>query len=214
MPTVTIGDNTTGVDFTGTDDTKLRSANPTTNFATDNLEPFSWDVGDDGTVCLRFTGLSNISGPVTVSAAEVRLYLTAELGADAKQMDLRRLLRNWVEAQATANDFSTGNAWQTQLGVGANDISATVSATLNVGITTGQYYVWSDAQLATDVENWINGVNANDGWLLKPQTFDHLTQVHTFGSSEGTDGRRPLLVFTYTTGAAEPRRFALFGVGR
>lgn len=214
MPTVTIGDNT-GADHAGTEDTKLRSANPTTNFASVVLEVFSWAVSDDGTTVIRFTGLSNISGPVTVSAAEVRLYQTAHIN-DPVVIDVHRLLRNWVEAEATADVFSTGNAWQTQLGVGANDISSTVSASLSVGATTGQYYVWSHANLAQDVQDMINGVVLNHGWLFKPDTFAHSTDFCEFTQSEGTDGQRPLLVFTYTAGGGSPntRHQALLGVGR
>lgn len=198
MPAVTIGDNT-GTDFAGTEDTKLRSANPTTNYASAVLEVFSWAVSDDGTTVVRFTGLSSISGPVTVSAAEIRLYQTAHFN-DPLTIDVHRVLRNWVEAQATADDFSTGNAWQTQLGVGALDMSSTVSASLSVDGTTGAYHVWSHAQLATDVENWINGVNTNHGWLFKPDTFAHSTDFCEFAQSEGTDGQRPLLVITYAGG--------------
>jgi len=88
--------------------------------------------------------------------------------------------------------------------------------------TTGQQGVggpllstWSGAGLVSDVQNWLDGTNANDGWLFSDfaNATDYPPSGNTFGSDQprrfispsndldGTSGRsddRPYLTVTYT----------------
>jgi hypothetical protein len=154
---------------------------------------------------LKFTGLSNITGPVTVSSVTLGLQRSAGV---SEVKDIRRLLRNWVEAQATGNNYSTGNAWTTVGGVGdATDRVAAASAQINVNSGGVYVTVVDTGDLAKDVENWINGVTSNYGWHLERNGAGNDSSTGTdIITSEGTDGKRPYLSVTWeaASGAGVP----------
>lgn len=200
---VTISDNS-GADYAGTDDTQLRQNNPNANFGSlSTMETTIWDVGDTLRGLVRFPGLANITGPVTVLSATLRLYLqTANAGTHT--IGIFRVLRNWVEGQATWNNYASGNAWAGGGASGAGDTVATASASVAVGTITGQYYEWSSATLAADVEGWINGDFTNNGWLLRRTDIadppaGYVGQDRAWRSSENSDGTLPELIVEYGT---------------
>lgn len=218
-----ISDNTTGTypgDYSGTVDTELRDGGSSgTNFSTDgqiqirnySVTPQQW------TALIKFTGLSNISSGDTVSDATLHLYqsLAQILG---ETVTLRRVLRNWVAAEATGDNYSTGNAWTTQLGLSeGNDISATVSAT-GVLNAAGSFYSFTSAQFISDVNDMVQNPSTNYGWLLSrsSQSGDS-TDINRFLSSEATDGNRPALEVTHSGGGGgssiPPGSLSLVGVG-
>lgn len=194
MPTVLISNNT-GADFSGTEDVKIRSITPTSNYGTHvEINAHNNSVPSDvENFLIRFTGLSNITGPVVVSSCTLELYLTLNF-LSAQNADLFRQLRTWTESGATWNTYDGTNNWATAGGTGSGDIAASASATTLINATVG-YYAFSSAQLASDVQNIINGVASNNGWLGTPNGAN-LGAV--FASSDGTDGQRPKLTFTYT----------------
>lgn len=194
---VTIGNNT-GNTFSGTEDAKLIQTSPTTNFGTNvQLEATKFGVGDHGNSVIRFPGLSSISGPVTVTAATLFLY--QESGSGTYSVDLRRLLLAWIVSQVTWNNYITSTAWTTAGGEGSGtDIAAAVSATLNFDNSVG-YKGFSAAQLRADIQNIINGVNPNNGWLVTRSDAGEDSLFKVLTSSEGTDTNRPYLALTYTS---------------
>lgn len=196
--TATIGDNT-GNTFSGTVDVTLKSNVPTTNLDLGALEVHKYGVGDHGNSLIKFTGLSNITGPVTVTSATLYVYPVA---AASGGIDLaaHRLLRNWVEGEATWNVYSTGNNWGTPGGISAGiDIVGTASATASFDSTTLAYRSWSSAGLIADVEAWINGTASNYGWLIQRVGAGDDGSYHIFTDSEGADATRPYLDITYTS---------------
>lgn len=213
MTTATIGDNT-GNSFSGTDDAPIKSYTSfqNTNYGTQiAFDVNKYGSGDNTNAVLKFTGLSNISGPVTVTSATIYLYCTNNSSsAGSITLDCFRLLRNWVEAQVTWNNYSTGNAWTTAGGLSSgNDIAASASAQLSISNGVGaqlQYHAFTSAQLATDVENIINGSANNYGWLFARNDAGNDGKFHTFASSEGTDATRPYLEVVYTAsgGSTKP----------
>lgn len=197
----TIGDNSTNT-FSGTDDVAMRSLNPTTALGTvTSLDFAKYAVGDHNHVLVRFSGLSNITGPVTVTGATLYLYGLGGNGTEA--VDARQVLRTWSEAQATWNVYTTGNGWTTPGALGAaTDRSATVVATGSA--TTGLGYIAiTGAGLPALVEGWINGTIPNEGLHLERNGTGNDTFYKVFGSSEGTNGRRPYLDITYTSAAPD-----------
>lgn len=206
--TVTIGDNT-GNTYSGTDDAHIRSDSTTTNYGTNgSLEVTKYAVGNHVSALVKFSGLSNIVGPVTVSSATLYLYYTGPTsGSDTHTIDVHRVLRAWVEAQATWNIYSTGNSWTTAGALSdGNDRVATVSASFAlIGNTSPSYVAYTGAQLATDVENIINGSNANNGWVFERSDAGDDTNYRIFASSEGSDGQRPYLDITYTVAGTTVR---------
>jgi Disaggregatase related repeat len=203
MPTVTIGDNTTDT-FAGTEDAMIVQGSPTSNEGTNvDLEIGKYGAGDHRHALIKFSGLSNISGPVTVSSATLFLYFATGTGS-ARTYGARRLLRNWVEAQATWNIYSTGNNWTTAGGLSdGNDRIASETGTGVMGVTVDQYY--SITGLAADVEGWINGTFSNFGWHISRSDAGNDSETQHFWASEySNDTRRPYLQVVYTAGATTP----------
>lgn len=205
MTVVVIGDNT-GDDFSGTIDAQIKEGASTTNYGSSStMETTKWSAGDYTHSVIAFTGLSNITGPVTVNDAKVSLRLTDELNLITQTISMYRLLRNWVEGEVTWDDYSTSNAWQTAGGTGANDRSGTVSATASIGSGPAlQYYDFTGTQIDTDVENMINGSVSNYGWHDERTDGGAGGYYLTWATSEGTDGQRPYLTVDYTASATDP----------
>ena len=140
-PTTTLQPDSTGLD------TRLDSNDPDTNNGTHT----SVTVGDgagggssDFEALIEFD-VSSIDSGDTVSSAILSLHEnnagdTAGLGSWA--VDLRRVLVDWVEAEATHNIYSTGNNWTTAgCKSDGNDSSATISATVTLDGTAAAAFI-------------------------------------------------------------------------
>ena len=210
MPVVTIGGRA-GLTYTGVEDTTLNEAAATTNYgSSDTLNAQSFDTRQHALI--KFTGLSNITGPVTVDS--VTLYIYSEGGYDQYTISVRRVLQNWVEGQATWNIYSTGNNWNTAGGLGAaSDRVSATSATFTHTNASGDKTA-SSAGMASDVEGWINGTLDNYGWMLSNDASAD-GNYSTLGSDErATATERPYLSVDYTeSGASAPKRSLLLGIG-
>lgn len=195
MPTVIIGNNT-GDDYSGVEDGRLIQATPTTNYGTSDAFDMIKAVSGQYTHSLiRFSGLSNISESVTVSSAILSLYHFN--GTSVQTFSFRRLLRNWVESQATWNIYNTGNNWSTAGATSdGNDRSSDVSATLTNASSTGTYR--NSGDLSADVESFINGDLINNGWHGERTGGQDDEFVVRFRSSNISDGQRPYLTVIYT----------------
>lgn len=200
MPTVVIGDNT-GDDYSGTIDNNLYENAPTT-VQTGGLDIGKHSSGGWRMGVLAFTGISSLPSSISVSAATVHADLTNSAGLKNHVFTSYRLLRDWVEAEATWNIYSTGNNWGTAGGTGGADRSATTTGTSeNIPETPHQYYelIQDAAQLRTDVENFASGTYSNYGWHIERTDDSNDTQFRVFDEHEDTDGQRPYLSVTYTT---------------
>jgi hypothetical protein len=211
MQTVSIGDNTAD-DFQGCEDAQIRSGNPTFNYGGGTTGSTTNVGGIQRHTLIRFSGLSNISGPVSVSSASINM----EAGAQSGTVDIRRLLRDWVEGTQTGADrqndtpdsccydeYGNGISWTTAGGLSdGNDRVGAVSAQI-VADGVGEYKQSGD--VSPDVEDQINGDVNNDGF--------HLDMLSVGGNvvwemSESGDGRRPFLDVTYT--AVTPSEVDIF----
>jgi hypothetical protein len=193
MPSVVISDNT-GADFSGTPDTRMTEIDPAVNYASDTVIATSnFGGGDLQSAVIRFDGLSGITGPVTVSTASLDLWIDSINSTPS--YEIHRLLSSFTEAGATWNTSDGSTAWNTGGARGSGtDHAATVTATVSGG-TAAAYQNITSAQLITDVQNWINGVDSNLGWVLLPTASNGHAYVYV--SSEGADGNRPRLNVTY-----------------
>lgn len=200
MPTVRFGSNSADT-HQGTDDTGISESNQTENrggFNTNEVTKYA--SGDHRHLLIRFPGLTNISPGVTVTAAT--LYLYKENVDSAQNMRFDRLLRPWIESEATWGIYSTGNNWGTGGAVGGADIAGVQSASGAVSSGGGAYVSFTGAQLALDAQNIINQAHSNEGWLGRrsdsPGNDAHFMNYRM--SEHATDGTRPYLEITYTTG--------------
>jgi len=207
MPTDIISENTTGTytqTYVGANviDTFIDSANPTVNSGSSgSLYLCGYGAAQELHTLIAFTGLSNISGPVTVSSATVGFYLISAGGDASVTVNAHRALRNWGVSTATWNTYDGTNSWTTAGAKGSGtDISSTLAASLAVTNTTAAWYGFTAAQLATECENWINGVNSNYGLLFHPSTAADAGRI-VWSSQGDTNGLYPYLSVTYVAGA-------------
>jgi hypothetical protein len=194
--TVTVISDNTGDDYAGTEDTSISNTNPTTNYGTSStMELTNWAGGSDKHLCLSFSGLSNISASEVVSSVTLGIY-RFNGDANTHSIGLKRLLRNWVEAQATWNIYSTGNNWTTGGGESdGNDRSGTSSGSFSSSSVAGYKTITSTGQLMDDVQDFIDGTLTNYGHHV--EVLDASNYWAQYRASEGTDGQRPYLSVTH-----------------
>lgn len=199
--TVIISDNTTGDytgDFSGSIDAQIKETEATTNYGSETtMEATNWDTANYTRSLVCFGGLSNIPAGSTITSVTLGVYASDVNVTLAYDVELRRLLLNWVEAEATWNIYSTGNSWNTA-GAGADntDRSSTSSGTFSTGTEAG-WKTLTDGQLITDVQSFIDSTWSNYGWLFFRATGEDNEYIR-FITSEGADGSRPYLSVTYT----------------
>lgn len=99
----------------------------------------------------------------------------------------------WSLRQVTAKGQPpTGSAWS----VPGGDFVGTASASLNIS-ATGQA-AFSSAQMAQDVQSWLDAPESNFGWCLRgPETEEMVARRFTSRNSTST-AQRPRLVLQYT----------------
>lgn len=191
--TITISDNT-GATYSGVTDTQLLSRLPTTNYGTNTIfEATNWDSTDIVHGLVKFDGLSSVPSG-TAANAKLRLWVSAFFSTPNTQV--YGMLRDFVESQATWNEYSTGNSWGT---AGANNTTTDYSNTLlsSLSITvTAQYVEFTGAALTAWVQAIVSG-GANLPLQIRDisEPATPLNIGVQYVTSEGLDGRRPELVF-------------------
>lgn len=175
--------------FTGFVDAELNANLPDTNFGNTGGMATNGNLNRG----VLEPDLSNVPEGVTINSATLYLYRSDGFQATPFDVGVFRLLRDWVEAEATWNIYSTGNSWQTAGAAGANDREGTALDTTSIP-NSAAYYSW-------DVTSWVQDVVdsaiTNQGILID-RTDGADSKYRTFASSEGTDGQRPEIVIDYT----------------
>lgn len=214
---VSFGENTGNT--TGTDDAMMQQTDAATNFGSSAVMFITeWAAGDHNHTVVKWTGFpGTIPGGATITTARIRLYLTSSAGGGSHDISFYNLLNAFTENQVTWNVRQTATNWNTAGGQGSgtdHGASALFSIT-GMGDTTGQYYDFTaTAAGVTWLQNLLDGTGGvtNHGFV-SDRTAGADSQHREFGSTEGSDGQRPILEVTYTTGGgASPRRGTLTGV--
>lgn len=156
--------------------------------------------------------LSSIATNATVNSATLKLYVTSGttfLNATISpiQANIFALTKDWVENQATWNNFKTGSAWSIG-GAGTDDYTSIVS---NPAIpTTNPSYTLTlaaqsemSASIGTLVGNWVTTPANNNGFIIVPKTSIGAVGggIHFFSREASTAGLRPQLEVNYSTPA-------------
>lgn len=215
MATVTIGQNTTDT-YAGCADVQIRESASSSNYnGGDPMEMHKYGSGDHANLLIAFSGIASIPAGSTITDAKIWIKLSGD-GGGTPTYSAQRLLRNWLESQATWNVWTTGNNWTTAGALSdGNDRSATVAATGSVG-GSSIYYSFTGANLITEVQNWLDGVNSNYGVVLERTDGANDSKFKRFTSSDGANGSRPYLEVTYTAGGgggSSVKTLAALGVG-
>lgn len=185
-------------DSTGHIDTYIDEANATTNNGSAaNLGVLDYSGSDEQRAILKFD-LTDLPDNSTITGAHLQCYI--ELISVDSTYGCYGLKRDWVEAEATWNIYSTGNSWAT---AGAknttSDIDASAQDTDTTGTSSGVWMAW-------DVSGWLqdvtDGTRTNYGLCIARTTLPNDSHYCNLSSSEQTDGQRPELWIDYTEGAA------------
>jgi hypothetical protein len=196
---IVISENTIRT-YAGNEDAEIRQNNATINYGTGTtFNVTAWDTGDTKHTLIKFGGLSNVSAG-NVTNGRLRLYLTSKPGNNPTTQ-VYALRRNFVEGQATFNEYSSGNNWGT---AGALNTSTDYNNTLlaaNLVGTTGRYYEFGGDAITAYIQAIVNG--GTDYGLLLIDSADSapaaLNREANYISSEGTDGQRPILAFDWSS---------------
>ena len=203
MATITISENT-GATYSGFITSPIKENNPNTNYSSGvEVELTSFDVGDRTFTLAQISGLNSVSEGGTVSNAKIRINAT-NLSDPNLSFEAIQCLRTVVQAQVTWNIYSTGNSWATAGGLNTtSDIGSTDLANLTIPVTTtNAYYELTGAGLTQWVQDVIDGTITNADIMMRPDPQNaQNAKFAGFVSENGTDGRRPELVFDYDTGA-------------
>ena len=188
MTTLTLQpDETDGVD-TFTD-----AYNAGTNYSTSGVFHLGDSGGSPQSGLLTFLGLSVMLPTDIITSATLTLHLATH-GRNAT-LYAYGLLRNWVEAQATWNNYSTGNAWQSVGGYGALDRDARAVGSVAISSTGAK-----DISVTALVQAWVNSGRANYGFSLNEGYVSNNFYNDYVSSSGATSTQRPKLVVEYIRG--------------
>lgn len=192
-------------------DTFILNATPTTNYGTNALIAIG-DATAAASAAYRILLKFNTSGipvnaRVLTAALELNEYAAYDTaGTGSWSASLYPLLRNWVEAEATWNQYSSGNNWTTAgaAGVGS-DINASVDSITLDGTAAAGFVTWNGSGLVSLVQSWVNGSLANYGVAVAAPTAENKgaapLSANLFRSTDyGTAGDRPKLTVTYAMG--------------
>ena len=96
------------------------------------------------------------------------------------------------------------------------DFATVESADAVVSENQNGAYSWSSTQMALDVQGWLDGTLANDGWLLKNDTESATQSFRAFYTEEGAVEQHvapyaPSLVVTYVM-VPEPASLAIWAL--
>ncbi len=138
--------------------------------------------------------LSSIPSNAVITSASLKLIQLG--GSGSITVNVHRLLRNWVNAQVTWNEYSTGNSWSTAGGGAGTDYTSTATDSKAMssyaGGTVDSYNV------LTDVQDIVNNGGNNYGWIMKLATESGNTYVGYNSQDAGTPANRPILTVVYT----------------
>lgn len=181
-------------------DTFLSSKSPTTNYGTSDTFHVGESNADEDVWrgLIKFTQLSDATIPINATVLEAILTLQVKSDYSSNTRTLRAYLlkRDWVEAQATWNIYSTGNNWATAGGFGAADCEQTDIGSVSVAADLVTGSLVNISLFPSALTPIVRGIRANQGFLLKRDTESNDAYVY-YSSTESTESRRPKLYVKY-----------------
>ena len=198
MTTVRISGNA-GATFGGVTDNSIQQLVPTTvSNAGANIFIDCQSSGTARRMLLKFDGISNVVGPVTVGVAQLRL--SQHTFPSAKTYHFYKLLVPFDTAYACWNNRTNGVAWTTPGALGSSDVDMTPVLSAAMTSQTFTLVSYTQAELVACVQDWINNPGNNHGLLIVKDSESEFEAVsRRFCSEEiGDTTNQPELYFEYT----------------
>jgi hypothetical protein len=180
----------------GCNDTYLSEATPATNFSTSTvMRNLNAGVGTDQTTILKFLA-HGVPSTATVISATLTLSLGTAYG-DIPQSLLyaQRLLQDFVNAEASWNEYSAGNAWNTAGAAGlGTDYSDTdqVPFTVTIGDPAGEQWVLNVTDI---VQAQISAAETDIKFRIREQGSGNVVVLAS--TDHPTGAWRPKLTINY-----------------
>ncbi len=183
--------------YSGTSDTYLNVDQPTNNYGT-STEILIDGSPDYGTV-IKWD-ISAVPSGESIQSASITFTV---FSSTSDVYEVYEMKRDWVESQATWNEFSSGNNWQNSGAQGTNDHGTTVLGTIT-GSTGSQTINLNSSGIAL-VQSWLDNPSTNFGITI--QDYDGTSDGMDFYSSEyATVSWRPTFTVQYgSSGIIESR---------
>jgi hypothetical protein len=161
---------------------------------------------------LSFDVAATIPAGSTITSATLHLHLSRSL-FNTTAVSVHRLLADWGEGDSDAAGEEGGGTaaepgdatwfyrfFDSALWTAAGgDFDATASASATVGSTTGSY-AWTSAQLAADVQAFLDGPATNFGWILVGNDAVAGTAKRFDSRTHDVVDQRPRLEIVYAPG--------------
>jgi len=146
IATISLGTAIGGTVFSGVEDAGLMQLQPTQNNHVSALTEIThWAVGDEHRAYIKFTGLSNLTAPITVSNARIGLYFNSVNGTDS--VLAHQLIVGTTVNEMTWNQRATGVPWASGAYTADSiNMTPTVSAALSPA-SSNQFVELSGANL-------------------------------------------------------------------
>ena len=176
--------------YTGTQDTKIMSANPTTvNGTTSKLEL----DGSPDKSSLLYWDLTSISPGSVIQAVDITVNIT---NRSSQNYEFYQLLQPWVESEATWNEYASGQSWQVAGADGSGDRGSTVLGYITAP-SKGLVTISLRSEGVAVVQSWVDNPPSNYGFII--QDYINASNGLDFSSREtGTATVRPKLTVTYS----------------
>jgi len=157
-------------------DASLDENSPNTNRSSGPvLNVRSWAAGDFR-VLVRFD-LSSITPGTAITSADLELCLDRISGDQStRTYGAHRVTKSWVEGEVTANQASNGVPWDTFFGDFAPATNTVNISKVNLTDNPDRFISWD---VTADVQGFVNGTLANNGWLIKDQSENKSAQYRT-----------------------------------
>ena len=182
-----------GVDgYAGVADTMINAWATTSNYgANDQLEWRANSGGPIKKILTRFD-LSPLPGDAIVDRATLCYYaLNNDYGYT--QVQAWRMLRAWQEMEATWEQATSSDYWETFGATGASDRAATASDTILASEENPPG--WYCFDVSRDVRDFMSGAASNFGWELEPGP--DYSRFFLASAEYATVSQRPKLIVRY-----------------
>jgi hypothetical protein len=131
---------------------------------------------------------SSISSSEVCDSAILSLWLNHDYSSNDCTWKVYRVKRQWLEMQATWNQYISGASWQTAGAMGANDIDLTelgTSSTISASATAG-----TEIQISlntAEVQKMYDGTYPNYGFLIKATSETSVNLWYVYSLQAGTN---------------------------
>lgn len=178
-------------------DTYLARDDPAKNFGSTNIIQHGAYTGSIIRRSLVKFDLSTIPSTELCDSAILSVWLAQDLADTDCTFSIHRVLKNWVEAEATWYIYSTGNNWPLNGAFAAGGVDLTPMGTS--ALIAANAALNTEIQISldtTEMKKMYDGTYTNYGWLIKStnETESDVWGVYSREYGSGASGYNPKLV--------------------